>query len=152
MTLKEKIETEMKDALKAKNKARLTVLRAVKSQILLAEREKGAAASGISQEKEIQLLNKAVKQRKESYETYVKAGRDDLAAVEKLELAVIQEFLPEQISAEEIEKTLIDIIAQTNASNIKDMGKVMGVATKVFAGKADNKLVANTVKKLLANR
>ncbi|UZR94686.1 GatB/YqeY domain-containing protein [Chondrinema litorale] len=150
MSLKEKVEAEMKTAMKAKDKQSLQALRGIKSMILLAETEKGKSEGGLSEAAEIQLLSKAAKQRRESAEIYQKEGREDLAEVEVAELKVIEKFLPEQLSDEEIAATIQEIVKQTGASSMKDMGKVMGMAQKKFAGKADNKKVAELVKASLS--
>lgn len=132
----------------AKNKTRLTALRSIKSLILLEETKSGAKAE-ISEEDELKLLTKAAKQRKDSAEIYEKQGRADLLEVEMAELEVLQEFLPKALSEEEITAAIRAIIAQTGASSPKDMGKVMGVASKELAGKADGKVIAEKVKSLL---
>lgn len=149
MSLKTKIEGEIKQAMLAKNKERLTALRSIKSLILLAETEKGAKLE-LTEDAEIALLTKAAKQRKDSLAIYETQNRADLAAVEKLELEVIEEFLPKQLSEEEITNIVKEIIATTGATSIKEMGKVMGAASKQLAGKADNKLVADIIKSLLS--
>ncbi len=149
MSLKEKVEAAMKEAMKSKDKQKLQALRGIKSMILLAESEKGQAGSGLSEATEVQLLSKAAKQRRDSAAIYQKEGREDLAAVELAELEVIEAFLPEQLSDEEIENTINDIVAELGASSMKDMGKVMGIAQKKFAGRADNKKVAEMVKAAL---
>lgn len=149
MSLTEKINEQLKEAMKAKDEARLRGLRAIKSALLLAEREKGKAGE-ISAPKEIQLLQKLAKQRKDSLEIYEKQNREDLAKAEKEELAVIEEFLPRQISEEEIRDKVRGIIVETGATSPSDMGKIMGRATKELAGKADNKKVAEIVKEELA--
>lgn len=151
MTLKEKIDSAIREAMKAKDETTLLALRAVKSAILLAETEKGASESPrvLGEEKEIAILQKQIKQRKDSIEQFEKAGRTDLAQKEKAELVVIEKYLPQQLSAEELEKFLKEIIAQTGAASAKDFGKVMGTATQQLAGRADGKTVSETVKKLL---
>ena len=149
MSLKAKIEASMKEAMKSKDKQKLQALRGIKSMILLAETEKGQSAEGLSEEVEMQLLGKAAKQRRDSAAIYQKEGREDLAAVELAELEVIESFLPEQLSEEEIANTINDIVAELGASSMKDMGKVMGAAQKKFAGRADNKKVAELVKAAL---
>jgi uncharacterized protein len=149
MSLKSTIEQEIKQAMLARNQDRLRALRSIKSLILLAETEKGAATE-LTEDIENKLLMKAAKQRKDSLEIYVQQGREDLAAVERGELAVIEEFLPKQLSTEDLEQELRAIIAQVGASGPQDMGKVMGVATKQLAGKADGKMISETVKRLLA--
>ncbi len=148
MSLKNKIEQDIKAAMLSKDKDRLRALRAIKSLILLAESEKGAKDE-ISEDHEIKILTKAAKQRKDSIEIYEKQGRDDLADVEKAELEVIEQYLPEQMSEEELRKAVQDIISQVGASSPKDMGKVMGLANKQLAGKADGKAIAEIVKSLL---
>ena len=152
MSLKEKIQEEMKVAMRAKDKGTLRALRAVKSAILLAETAEGReAGSPLTSEEEMKLLIKQAKQRRDSHEQYVKNGRDDLAAVEAEELAVIEGFLPKQLSNEEIEAEVKAIVAETGASSMKDMGKVMGMATKKMAGRADGKVISGIVRQILQN-
>ena len=148
MSLKSKIEQEIKAAMLAKQKERLTALRSIKSMILLAESEKGASGE-VSEDTEMKLLTKAAKQRKDSITVFEEQGRADLAEKEKGELSVIEEFLPKQLSKEEIEMELKSIIEKVGASSPKDMGKVMGVASKALAGRADGKVIAEIVKQLL---
>ncbi len=148
MSLKTKIEAEIKQAMLNKQKERLTPLRAIKSLILLAETEKGGGDE-LTEEVETKLLTKAAKQRRDSLEIYKEQGREDLAAKEESELAVIEEFLPKQLSEAELETELKAIIADVGASSPKDMGKVMGMATKKLAGKADGKAISAMVKGLL---
>jgi uncharacterized protein len=148
MSLKQNIESEIKSAMIAKDKTRLSALRAIKSLILLEETKSGAKAE-ISEEDEMKILTKAAKQRKDSAEIYQQQGRADLLEVELAELAIIQEFLPKAMTEEEITVAIQAIIAQTGANSPKDMGKVMGVASKELAGKADGKLIADKVKALL---
>ncbi|MBB6327070.1 hypothetical protein FHS59_002698 [Algoriphagus iocasae] len=148
MSLKQKIDSEIKSAMIAKDKDRLRALRAVKSLILL-EETKGGAASELSEDDEMKILTKAAKQRKDSADIYQQQNREDLYAVEMAELAIIQEFLPKALTDEEITASISEIIAQTGASGPKDMGKVMGVASKQLAGKADGKAIADKVKSLL---
>lgn len=148
MSLKQKIESEIKSAMLAKNKSRLTALRALKSMILL-EETKGGTKGEISAEDEMKLLTKAAKQRKDSADIYEQQGRMDLHEVEMAELSVIQEFLPKALSPEEIQASIQAIISKTGASGMKDMGKVMGIASKELAGKADGKAIADQVKALL---
>ncbi|MEO9476921.1 MAG: GatB/YqeY domain-containing protein [Cyclobacteriaceae bacterium] len=149
MSLKTKIEGEIKKAMLAKDKQRLTALRAIKSMILLAETEKGAV-DGVSEDAEMKLLMKAAKQRKDSHDIYVEQGREDLAAVEKAELTVIEEFLPKQMTEEEVEAEVKQVIEQVGAAGPQDIGKVMGAATKKLAGKADGKMISTLAKKLLS--
>jgi uncharacterized protein YqeY len=148
MSLKQNIESEIKSAMIAKDKTRLSALRAIKSLILLEETKSGAKAE-ITEEDELKILTKAAKQRKDSAEIYEQQGRADLLEVEMAELAIIQEFLPKAMTEEEITAAIKAIIAQTGASSPKDMGKVMGVASKELAGKADGKVIAEKVKALL---
>lgn len=149
MALKQKIDAEIKSAMIAKDKARLTALRAIKSLILLEETKEGFSGE-LSSEEELKLLTKAAKQRKDSADIYEKQGRKDLLDVELAELAVIQEFLPKAFSAEELEAAVKEIISRCGAAGPKDMGKVMGIASKELAGKADGKAIADQVKHLLA--
>ncbi|WP_075349238.1 GatB/YqeY domain-containing protein [Algoriphagus marinus] len=148
MSLKQNIESEIKSAMIAKDKTRLSALRAIKSLILLEETKSGAKAE-ITEEDELKILTKAAKQRKDSAEIYEQQGRADLLEVEMAELAIIQEFLPKAMTEEEITAAIKAIITQTGASSPKDMGKVMGVASKELAGKADGKVIAEKVKALL---
>lgn len=148
MSLKKQIESDIKQAMLAKDKDKLRALRAIKSLILLAETDKGAAAE-LSEDQEMQILTKAVKQRKDSLEVYQQQGREDLAAVEKAELDIIEEYLPKQLTEDELRAELEKIIAETGATSPKEMGKVMGVATKALAGKADGKAISSMVKQLL---
>ncbi len=150
MSLKETIEGDIKKAMLAKNQDDLRALRAIKSLILLAETEKGAAQS-LTQDKEIQLLTKAAKQRKESAEIFGTQGRADLQDKELQELAVIERYLPKQLSAEELTTKVKEIVTQVGAAGSADMGKVMGVASKQLAGLADGKLISETVKNVLAS-
>jgi len=148
MSLKETINGDIKQAMLAKRKDELTALRSIKSMILLAETEKGAKGS-LSEEAELKLLSKAVKQRKESAEIYSREGRTDLAEQENFEYDVITRYLPEAMSEEEVKKEVSEIIAALGAASPADMGKVMGVATKKFAGKADGKMIASIVREML---
>lgn len=149
MSLKEQIESDIKKAMLEKKKDELPALRSIKSMILIAQTEKGGNKD-LSEEAEIKLLQKAAKQRNDSLEVYKQQGRDDLAAKEELELNIIQRYLPEQLSDADLEKTIRGIIEQTGASSMKDMGKVMGIATKQLAGKADGKTISDKVKSLLS--
>ena len=148
MSLKQNIETEIKKAMLAKDKDRLRALRSIKSLIMLEETKGGS--TGVTEEDEMKILTKAAKQRKDSADIYQQQNREDLAAVELAELEIINEFLPKQLSEEEVEAELKVIIAQVGAEGPKDMGKVMGVATKQLAGRADGKLISQKVKTLLA--
>jgi uncharacterized protein YqeY len=149
MSLKSQVEEGIKDAMRAKDQDTLRALRAIKSLLLL-EATKGGASGELSEEDEIKLLTKAAKQRKESAEIYKTQGREDLLEKEEAELAVIERFLPKQLSEEEVKIRLQEIIARVGASGPADMGKVMGVATKELAGQADGRTVSTLVKSLLA--
>lgn len=149
MSLKSTIEGEIKQAMLNKDKDRLRALRAIKSQILLAETEKGGTGE-LTQEIELKLLTKAAKQRRDSISVFEEQGREDLAATEKSELHVIESFLPKQLSEDEIEEEVKAIIQTVGASGPQDMGKVMGAATKKLAGTADGKLISLIAKKLLS--
>jgi len=143
------IDQEIKQAMLAKDQARLRGLRAIKAALLLAKTEKGTA-EGITEEAELKLLTKLIKQRKESADIYKQQGREDLSLVEEEEIAVISAFMPKQLDAEEIEAIIVNLIATSGATSVKDMGKVMGLANKELAGKADGKLIADFVRKHLA--
>jgi hypothetical protein len=148
MSLKTDIEKEIKKAMLAKEKDRLRGLRAIKSLIML-EETKTSSDAGLTDAEELQILTKAAKQRRDSIEIFEKQGRKDLASLEVTELEVISEFLPKQLSEEELTAELEAIISETGASGPKDMGKVMGMATKKLAGKADGKAISQKVKSLL---
>src|SRR5258708_26692699 len=148
MSLKQKIDSDIKSAMLAKNKEELDALRSIKSMILLAETEKGVTTE-ISSETESKILMKAAKQRKESAEIFQKENRDELAKRELFQLEIISRYLPKQLSNEEIESILKNIIAQVGAKGPQDMGKVMGTATKQSAGQADGKVISKLTKKLL---
>jgi uncharacterized protein YqeY len=148
MSLEERIMQDLKEAMKAKDEAALRGIRAIKSAILIAKTD--GSGNAIDEAKEIQMLQKLVKQRKESLEIYEKQNREDLAKVEMEEIAVIEKYLPKQMDAAELTEALKVIISQVGASSAKDMGKVMGAASKEFAGKADGKLISEIVKQLLA--
>ena len=149
MSLQTKVMEALKEAMKAKDTVALESLRAIKSAILLARTEAGASEE-LSEADELKLLQKLVKQRKDSAALYTQQGRNDLAEPELAQMAVIEKFLPAQLSEAEVEEALKDIIAQVGATSPKDMGKVMGAATKQLAGKADGKLISDIVKKLLS--
>jgi uncharacterized protein YqeY len=149
MSLQEKIMVEMKAAMKAKDTIKLEALRAVKGAILLANTE-SSSKDGLSEEEEMKLLQKLVKQRKDSAQIYKEQGREDLAEPELEQAAVIEEFLPEQMSEAEIEAEVEKIIANTGASGMQDMGKVMGLASGKLAGKADGKTISTIVRKKLS--
>ncbi len=149
MNLEQKIMAELKTAMLAKDEAALRSLRAVKAAILLAKTSEGAGGE-LKADDEIKLLQKLVKQRKDSLEIFEQQKRDDLAKKEREEIAVIEKFLPQQLSPGEIKEELVKIIADTGASSPADMGKVMGAATKQLAGRADGKTISALVKELLA--
>lgn len=149
MSLEKSIQEEMKTAMKAKDKDRLEALRSIKSAIMLAKTEKGAQ-SELSQEDEIKMLQRLLKQRRDSEAIYKEQDRQDLAEVETMQAEVIQGFLPEQLSQEELESIIKEVIAQVGAESPKDMGKVMGPANAKIAGRAEGKVVAATVRQLLS--
>jgi uncharacterized protein YqeY len=150
MSLKQQIDSDIKQAMLAKNKEALEALRSIKSMILLAESEKGGTGD-ITSETENKLLMKAAKQRKESADIFRKEGREDLANQEIFQLNIITGYLPKQLSEDEVKAELQKIIVLVGAQGPKDMGKVMGTATKQLAGKADGKLISEWVKKLLGS-
>jgi len=143
------IDQEIKNAMLAKNAVQLRGLRAIKAALLLAKTEKGSAEE-ITEETELKILQKLVKQRKESADIYKQQGREDLSTVEEEEIEVISGFMPQQLDKAEIEKVVAKIIADSGAASVKDMGRVMGLANKELAGKADGKLIAEVVKTQLA--
>lgn len=147
MALEQKVMDELKQAMRAKDEVALRTLRAIKSAILL-EKTSGSGKE-LTEADELKMLQKLAKQRKDSLDIYTQQNREDLAQKEREELEVIEKFLPKQMSAEELEAQLKDIIAQVGASSPADMGKVMGAATKQLAGKADGKAISETVKRLL---
>ena len=147
MSLKLNVENEIKKAMLAKDKDRLRALRSIKSLIMLEETKGGE--KGVSEEDEMKILTKAAKQRKDSAAIYQEQNREDLASIELAELEIINEFLPTQLNEEEIEAELRDIIKKTGADGPKDMGKVMGIASKQLAGRADGKMISQKVKSLL---
>lgn len=148
MALLETINTEIKQAMLAKEADRLKALRAIKAALLLEQTKEGSKA--ISQEDEVKMLQKLVKQRKDSAAIYEQNGRGEAAAEELQEAKYIEVFLPKQLSTAELETSLKEIIGKLGASSMADMGKVMGMASKALAGKADGRSIADTVKKLLS--
>jgi uncharacterized protein YqeY len=150
MSLKQKIDADIKTAMLAKNKEELEALRSIKSMILLAETEKGVATE-ITSDTESKILMKAAKQRKESADIFQQQNRADLAERELFQLNVINRYLPKQLSTEELTAELKKIIAEVGATGPQDVGKVMGNATKKLAGLAEGKAISETVKKLLAS-
>lgn len=147
MSLELKINEDIKQAMLAKNKDLLEALRAVKSALLLAKTEKGDAT--VTEEAEIKILQKLVKQRRETAEIYASQNRKDLADVEIFQADVIQKYLPAQMGDEELTGIIQGIITEVGATSVKDMGKVMGAAAKKLAGKADNKAISEKVKQIL---
>ena len=149
MSLQKQVMDKMKEALKAKDTIALQALRAVKSAFLLAKTETGVQEE-LTEEQELKIIIKQVKQRKDSAEIFVKQGRQDLADPELAELAVLEQFLPEALSEEKIEEVVVATIAKVGASGMKDMGKVMGMVSKELAGQAEGKVISMLVKKHLA--
>ena len=148
MSLELTINEAIKTAMREKDKVALDSLRAVKSQILLLKTE--AKGADVSAEQEIAILQRMIKQRKDSYEQFVAQNRTDLAEVEAAQMKVIEQFLPAQLTAEELEAEIKKIITEPGAESIKDVGKVMGTASKALAGKSDGKSISEMVKKLLS--
>ena len=149
MTLEEKIMQDLKEAMKARDEAALRGIRAVKAAILLVKTD--GSGKPIDTEREIQILQKLVKQRKESLEIFEKQNREDLAKKERDEIAVIEKYLPQQMNESELETILQEIIDKVGATSVKDLGKVMGLASKELAGKSDGKMIAQVTKRLLDN-
>jgi uncharacterized protein YqeY len=145
MSLQQDVMVAMKTAMKEKDQTALTALRAVKSAILLAQTESGAKEE-LTEEQELKILQKLVKQRKDSAAIYLEQDRKDLALPEIDEAEVISQFLPEALSEEEIEKVVLMTIEELGAEGMKDMGKVMGVVSKELAGQADGKTISNIVR------
>jgi uncharacterized protein len=148
MSLEQNVMAQLKDAMKAKDEAGLRGLRAIKAAILLAKTS--GAGSNITADDEIKLLQKLVKQRKDSLDIFRQQNRTDLAQKEEEEIAIIEKFLPKQMDGEELKAIIAGIIEQTGASSAADMGKVMGVASKQLAGQADGKTISAVVKELLS--
>ena len=149
MSLEQKIMSDLKVAMLAKDEAALRSLRAIKSAILLAKTAEGASGE-LKEDEEMKILQKMVKQRKDSLEIFRQHNREDLAKKEEEEIAVIEKFLPKAMSPEELKTGIEKIIADTGASSPADMGKVMGMATKQFAGRADGRTISSLVKELLS--
>ncbi|RZK82672.1 MAG: GatB/YqeY domain-containing protein [Pedobacter sp.] len=143
------IDQEIKQAMLAKNQIRLRGLRAIKAALLLAKTEKGTAEE-ITEDAELKILQRLVKQRKESADIYKQQGREDLSQIEEEEIEVIIGFMPKQLDRTEIDAIIAKVIKDSGANSAKDMGKVMGLANKALAGKADGKLIAEIVKLQLA--
>lgn len=148
MSLEITINDHLKKAMLAKDEKGLRALRAIKAAILLAKTAEGGSA-GLSEDGEIKLLQKLVKQRKDSIEIFEQQNRADLAVKEKEEVEVIEQYLPKQMSADEIKKAVAEIIKQTGVTNIGGLGQVMGIASKQLAGKAEGKVISTIVKELL---
>jgi len=148
MSLQEQVTEQLKVAMKAKDSVALESLRAIKSAILLAQTQAGA--KDLTPDDEIKLVQKLVKQRKDSAEIFRQQGREDLAEPEEAQIKIIEQFLPEQLDEESIAKVVDEIITQTNAEGMKDMGKVMSMATKAMSGKADGKTISAIVRQKLA--
>ena len=148
MSLQKQVMDKMKEAMKAKDTVALQALRAVKSAFLLAKTATGVQEE-ITEDQEIKIIQKQVKQRKDSAAIFIKQNRQDLADPELAEIIVLQQFLPEALSEEQIEKVVIETIAKLGASGMKDMGKVMGIVSKQLAGQADGKTISGIVRKNL---
>ncbi|UOG75438.1 GatB/YqeY domain-containing protein [Hymenobacter tibetensis] len=151
MALKDLIDADIKKAMLAKDKTRLTTLRSIKSQIMLAETAEGQHGAALTEDAEVKLLTKQAKQRREAAETYNKQFRSDLEEVELAELAIIEEYLPQQLSEADLVEHLVGIIQRVGATGPSDLGKVMGVAARELAGKADGRLISQVVNNLLNN-
>ena len=150
MELEKLINEDIKQTMLAKDAKKLEALRAIKAALLLEKTGKDTSGGEIPESVELKLLQKLVKQRRESAETYIAQNRPDLAEVEIFQAQIIEKYLPEQMSADDVKKAVADVIAQTGAAGMKDMGKVMGMVSKQLEGKADNKLIATLVKELLS--
>jgi len=148
MSLEKTLTTDLKEAMKAKDQAALRGIRAVKAEIL--KFKTSGTGAELNEDAEIKILQRLVKQRQDSLTIFTEQGRDDLAVVEKEEIDVITKYLPAQLSAEDLKSKVQEIINQTGASSMKDMGKVMGMASKALAGKADGKSISTCVKELLS--
>lgn len=142
------IDQKIKEAMLAKDPAKLRGLRAIKAALLLARTEKGSEE--INEEAELKILQRLIKQRKESADIYKQQGREDLSVIEEEEIEVISHFMPKQLGTEEVAAVIAHLIKESGATSVKDMGKVMGLANKELAGKADGKLIAELVKSQLA--
>ncbi len=149
MNLKDKIDQDIKLAMKAREKDKLDALRAVKAAVLLAATEKGSSGQ-LSPDQELKILQKLIKQRKEAADIYLSQNRKDLAEIELIQAEWIEVYLPKMMSEEELKIEIRSIISELEVADIKDLGKVMGVASRKFAGKADNKLVSEIVRQLLS--
>ncbi|UCH14521.1 MAG: GatB/YqeY domain-containing protein [Bacteroidales bacterium] len=150
MSLFEKVTEDLKAAMLAKEKDKLEALRAIKTALIHAKTEKGSSGE-LTTEAELAIIQKLIKQRKDSAQIFISQGREDLHNKEIAEVKAIEKYLPAQLDEKELTEKLKDIIKKVNATSSKDMGKVMGTATKELAGKAENKIIAETVRKLLNN-
>ncbi len=148
MGLQQQVMDKMKEAMKAKDTIALTALRALKSAFMLAKTESGNSDE-LSEEQEIKIIQKQVKQRKDSAAVFLAQNRKDLAEPELVEASVLEQFLPEALSEEEITKMVVQVIQETGAESMKDMGKVMGIVSKKIAGQADGKTISSIVKQQL---
>lgn len=149
MSLEKQINEDIKSAMIARDTAKLEALRAIKSSLLIIKTGKDASGGEIPETVEISLLQKLVKQRKESAAIYQEKDRTEMAEVELFQAAIIEKYLPEQMSEDDVEKIVVDIIQKVGASSMKDMGKVMGLVSKELAGKAESKIIAQIIKKSL---
>lgn len=147
MSLSEKITAGLKEAMKQKNDAKKRTLRAIKAQLLLLKTD--GTGEEVTEEKEIKMLQKMLKERQDSYTIYMEQGREDLAGPEEEEMGIIKEYLPAQLSEAELTEVLKAIVAETGASSMKEMGRVMGMATKKLGATADGKMISKIVKELL---
>lgn len=149
MSLQSKVMEQMKIAMRAKDSVALESLRAIKSGLLLAQTETGSKTE-ISEEEEVKLVQRLIKQRKDSAAIFTEQERVDLAEPELAQIAIIEQFLPEQLTEEEVEKVVVQTIASVGASGMKDMGKVMGMVSKELSGQTDGKTISTIVKKMLS--
>lgn len=151
MELEKLINDDLKQAMLARDKEKLNALRAIKAALLLEKTGKDVTSLEIPDEVEVQLLAKLIKQRKAAVEIYTAQNRQDLADVELFQISIIEKYLPQQISEAELRVIIKDVIASAGATSIKDMGKVMGIASKTLAGKAENKMISDIIKELLTS-
>jgi len=148
MSLEAKLMADLKEAMKTKDDAAKRTIRAVKAAIMLLKTD--GSGNEVTEEMEIKLVQKLSKQRQESLSIYIEQGREDLAVTEREEIEVLKRYLPEQMSEEDLKKVILDIVSKTGASGMKDMGKVMGMASKELAGRSDGKTISAMVKSILA--
>ncbi len=151
MPLKETLDAAIKQAMLAKDKVRLTTLRSLKSQIMLAETAEGAQGAALTPDAELKLLNKAAKQRRDAATIYKEQFRSELETNELAELAIIEEYLPQQLTEADLVERLVHIIQRVGAQGPSDLGKVMGVAARELSGQADGKMISQVVSNLLNN-